>query len=706
MKTIPMLWPRGFLFLLILLVIDLPNASAARLGQVSSTHKYTWSESSGWQNFQPAFGGVTINTDHLTGYAWAANVGWIKLGAAAGGPYTNTTASNWGVNRDQDTGNLSGYAWSESVGWIKFQTGLSQVTIDPATSDFSGYAWNGNIGYIHFQNVSPAYKVQVQPSPDSGTLPGQVSSTYKNAWSESCGWQNFHPAFGGVTIKADHLTGYAWGANVGWIKLGAAGGGPYANTSADNWGVNRDQTTGNLSGYAWSEAVGWIKLQTGLSLVTIDPVSGDFSGYAWNGNIGYIHFQNASPAYKVQAQISPPITPIFIVTFTAGSGGTISGVLLQNVTSGEDASPVRAIPNAGMAFAGWSGDYTGTSNPLTLTNVQAEMVLSANFIADIDNDGDGITYSNDPFPNDPTEWADRDLDGVGDNADNCITVANPTQNDSDHDAIGDACDSKSSTANYGSVLDAPHNETRGVTCGNCHSYSLWWQHSPATASATPNYAAITNAVCAKCHTNATHSSVTPGEFSVTCVECHSAHDQTQIDWRTSDANNLYLVNGTITGSFVVTGGETTFDYSLVSSMSEWNDTVTWGKKNSLLPPKGLILVVDTTNATNTYEVIRATGTTITIKGGIDPSKAGISFGLIYGQLIKNSIATTQGDRDVKFFNPKSSVGGYTDSNTPATGICQVCHITTSYWTSDGGNNGHNSGVNCTDCHTMAQGFKP
>jgi len=261
--------------------------------------------------------------------------------------------------------------------------------------------------------------------------------------------------------------------------------------------------------------------------------------------------------------------------------------------------------------------------------------------------------------------------------------------------------------NYGSVIDAPHNASQGVACKDCHSYTLWWQHSPAMASTSPDYAAICNAICAKCHSGmVTHSSVVPGEFALNCLDCHSAHNQAQVDWRETDANELYLVQGTIDGSLVGNAIQTTFSYSLLSAAAEWSDPATWGQKNSSLPASGLILVVDTANAINTYEVTSATATTITVKGGIDPAATGSSFGLIYGQMIKKTIATTQGGREVKFFNPKRPGGGYTDSNSPATGICQVCHVGTGYWTSDGGNTGHNSGVNCTDCHTMAQGFKP
>jgi parallel beta-helix repeat protein/predicted outer membrane repeat protein len=41
---------------------------------------YAWGENVGWINFDPAYGGVTIDDDGLfDGWAWAANLGWIHL---------------------------------------------------------------------------------------------------------------------------------------------------------------------------------------------------------------------------------------------------------------------------------------------------------------------------------------------------------------------------------------------------------------------------------------------------------------------------------------------------------------------------------------------------------------------------------------------------------------------------------------------------
>ena len=90
------------------------SVAFAAAASISLSDKYAWSENAGWLNFRPTTGGVTVNPNHLSGYAWQENIGWLKLGSDGGGPYPNTSATNWGVNRD-GAGNLSGYAWSE--GW-------------------------------------------------------------------------------------------------------------------------------------------------------------------------------------------------------------------------------------------------------------------------------------------------------------------------------------------------------------------------------------------------------------------------------------------------------------------------------------------------------------------------------------------------------------------------------------------------------------
>ena len=68
------------------------------------------------------------------------------------------------------------------------------------------------------------------------------------SFSENAEWINFAPTHSGVDIAADGLSGFAWGENIGWIKLGSDAGPPYANSNANDWGVN-NEGFGNLSGH-------------------------------------------------------------------------------------------------------------------------------------------------------------------------------------------------------------------------------------------------------------------------------------------------------------------------------------------------------------------------------------------------------------------------------------------------------------------------
>lgn len=140
-------------------------AHAATNSNIDPEARWAWSTNTGWINFNPPNGGVTVCDDHLEGYAWGENVGWIRLGTVTGDgahTYSNDSAVDYGVNRDA-SGNLSGYAWGTNVGWINFDPdGAEGVTFDFRTGDFSGAAWGENVGWINFDSSGPvAYRVSM-----------------------------------------------------------------------------------------------------------------------------------------------------------------------------------------------------------------------------------------------------------------------------------------------------------------------------------------------------------------------------------------------------------------------------------------------------------------------------------------------------------------------------------------------------------------
>ena len=67
----------------------------------------------------------------------------------------------------------------------------------------------------------------------------------------------------------------------------------------------------------------------------------------------------------------------FTLTYTAGTGGSISGTSPQTVDYGADGSPVTAVADPGYIFYNWSD--ASTDNPRTDTNVMADISVTAIF---------------------------------------------------------------------------------------------------------------------------------------------------------------------------------------------------------------------------------------------------------------------------------------------------------------------------------------
>jgi hypothetical protein len=148
--------------------------------------------------------------------------------------------------------------------------------------------------------ILEALALSVAASPDTVTDPA-----HKHGWAENVGWANAAPPNHEVTVDyyegaGGWLAGYAWGENIGWIVMGSAGGGPYVNTTSNNWGVNL-AANGELSGYAWGENVGWIRFEQTHGQPSIDPSNGKFSGHAWGENIGWLKLDGTSPDYGVRS---------------------------------------------------------------------------------------------------------------------------------------------------------------------------------------------------------------------------------------------------------------------------------------------------------------------------------------------------------------------------------------------------------------------
>lgn len=156
--------------------------------------------------------------------------------------------------------------------------------------------------------------------PISFVSAGNISSSYKYAWSDQAGYVNFE----NVTVASSALSGYAWSANAGWINFSPAMGGVLNDGSGD------------LSGYAWGEGLGWIDFGD----VSINPATGRFSGTASGTLIGTLTFDCANYC-DVRTDWRAVCTSWTYSGWSACSGGQQTRTILSSSPSGcSGGSPV------------------------------------------------------------------------------------------------------------------------------------------------------------------------------------------------------------------------------------------------------------------------------------------------------------------------------------------------------------------------------
>jgi hypothetical protein len=109
----------------------------------------------------------------------------------------------------------------------------------------------------------------------------------------------------GAVINQYYASGNIYGANIGWISLGAtpADRFHYRNNSATDFGVNVT-ADGALRGYAYGANVGWINFEA-LGNPRVDWVSGRLIGRAWSANVGWLNLENSSEYLRLEFMPEP-----------------------------------------------------------------------------------------------------------------------------------------------------------------------------------------------------------------------------------------------------------------------------------------------------------------------------------------------------------------------------------------------------------------
>jgi uncharacterized repeat protein (TIGR03803 family) len=186
-----------------------------------------------------------------------------------------------------------------------------------------------------------------------------------------------------VTVTATPSSGWSF---LGWLG-DAAGANPVAQLS-----MSRDMTvqavfgttvTSNVlgAGQLWSEPqVAVSPYGTTLSVAGI-PQAGNYLT-RWAGALTGSNNPNTllltSPTPIVSALFAPLSTGQYALTVLPQGLGHVTISPYTNRFNASTPVTVTATPDSGQIFAGWSGDASGSQNPLSLTITQS-MVIAANF---------------------------------------------------------------------------------------------------------------------------------------------------------------------------------------------------------------------------------------------------------------------------------------------------------------------------------------
>lgn len=147
-----------------------------------------------------------------------------------------------------------------------------------------------------------------------------IDPVNKYAWGADLGWMDWSGGSGqtaiGAVIGEYVCSGCIYAANVGWIALGS--GSPanqiqYQNNSAADFGVNMDGL-GNLTGFAYGANIGWITFEQTYGKPRVNLLTGQMSGSVWSANCGWISLGNTVASVQTdtiqQGALAPDGLPI------------------------------------------------------------------------------------------------------------------------------------------------------------------------------------------------------------------------------------------------------------------------------------------------------------------------------------------------------------------------------------------------------------
>jgi hypothetical protein len=184
-----------------------------------------------------------------------------------------------------------------------------------------------------------------------------IDTANRHSYGANLGWMDWVADTNHGALIGDWVcSGWIYSANAGWIGLGSgspADGIRYQNNSAADFGVNNDGA-GNLSGYAWGANIGWVNFAP-AGAPKVNLLDGHLSGSVWSANCGWISLSNAVANVQTDALYPGPLAP---------DGLPVPWLLTYFGTT--NVNPDADPTGKGMTIA---QDYLAGTSPNTVTSV-------------------------------------------------------------------------------------------------------------------------------------------------------------------------------------------------------------------------------------------------------------------------------------------------------------------------------------------------
>lgn len=238
---------------------------------------------------------------------------------------------------------------------------------------------SGALGGMSVTKIDAAvFAALVLASPSTTTISPGSRLTY----GANFGWLNWRwsgSAAEAPVIESTMLHGSVYAADVGWIDLGdgtPSGLASQYTQSGGDIGVNHDGA-GNLSGYAYGANIGWIYFDpTIASPPRVDLTTGDFSGYAYSANCGWINLAG------IRTRIHPGVDLDLLAGGVIGDGIADSWEQEQTALAGYGSSLtlLGSSPDADFDHDGMTDyqEFLADTNPF----VPGDRLAITNFLYD------------------------------------------------------------------------------------------------------------------------------------------------------------------------------------------------------------------------------------------------------------------------------------------------------------------------------------